>query len=319
MSSSATVTPSVATPSAPSVGTLNVSVLIPAYRASRYITSTLEAVARQSVLPLEVLVFEDGRLDDLAARVTAFAAHAPFRVRLLGEVKNRGVSRARNQLMQTAQGNIFAFLDADDIWEADHLETALAGFKDGADVCFSGVTFIDPEDRPLRGRSEPSAADLAEIATSMFRYNFIQCTSTLSLRREWIARVGDFDHTLSHGEDLDLWLRFLTHGAKFHYTGQCSCRYRKHPASAMANTVHMVERMGAFYEKQLGNPLLPRRERRAALIHNRQVHARLQWRRMPAKSAAAFARLTLLQPWNPLHLAGWAASAIRARFSSLPR
>jgi glycosyltransferase involved in cell wall biosynthesis len=298
----------------PSAG--SISVLVPAYKAAGYITRTLESVAAQTLLPGEVIVFEDGRTDDLEKKVEAFSKGSPFPVFLMGVPKNQGVSCARNQLMRRARGSILAFLDADDVWESDHLETASAGFAAGADVCFSGVTFIDSSDRPLPGASEPTADDLENMAPSVFRYNFVQCTSTLSVKSAWIEKVGDFDVRLSHGEDLDLWLRLLAAGARFHYTGRCTCRYRKHPQSAMHDTLRMVEQMGAFYEKHLGNDLIPRQQRREALISNRRVLARLNWRMNPSKSASAFARLAQLQPWNPFHASFWLIARLRAQGSS---
>jgi len=278
------------------------SVLIPAYRAGRTIGATLQAVAAQTLSPREILIYEDGCFDDLARTVSAFAEKAPCSVRLLSCPMNGGVSRARNILLREASGEFVAFLDADDIWRPDHLATTAECFAQGADVAFSGVTFIDAAGHPLPGRAEPSAAQLANIAPALFRYNFVQCTSTLSLRRAWLDKVGTFDVTLSHGEDLDLWLRLLAAGARWNYTGHCTCAYRKHPASAMGQTLLVVERMAAFYEKHLDNPLIPRATRRRALISNRRAQARLHWRRRPAHAVAALRRLVQLQPWNPAYL-----------------
>ena len=292
--------------------TMSFSVLIPAFRAARYITQTLRAVASQSLQPLEVIIFEDGKTDDLEEKVRKASSDLALPVRLRGSATNIGVSAARNRLIKEARGSILSFLDADDIWEPDHLATAAPGFAAGADVCFSGVTFIDPSDMPLPGLSAPTQEDLQNMAAAMYRYNFIQCTSTVSLRRQWIERVGDFDTGLTHGEDLDLWLRLMAAGARFQYTGRCSCRYRKHPQSAMANTTRMVEQMGAFYEKHLGNQLVPRRERRLALIENRRVLARLHWRANPTKAASALARLARLQPWNPSYATFWLLARLRA-------
>jgi glycosyltransferase involved in cell wall biosynthesis len=296
-----------------------VSVLIPAYKAGRYIIRTLESVAAQTVLPDEVIIFEDGITDDLGERIEDFSRKSSLPVYLIGESRNIGVSAARNRLIERARGSVLAFLDADDIWEHDHLESACAGFAAGADVCFSGVTFIDNADRPLPGASEPSADDLANMAPSVFRYNFVQCTSTLSLKKSWIDRVGNFDVRLSHGEDLDLWLRLLAAGARFHYTGRFRCRYRKHPQSAMHDTMRMVENMGAFYEKHLENGLIPREQRRDALISNRRVLARLNWRSNPSKAATAFARLAQLEPWNPIHAGFWLIARLRSQGSLLPQ
>ena len=289
------------------------SVLIPAHRAADYIIPALTAVAVQTRLPAEVLIYEDGRFDDLAARVASFAAIAPFPIRVTSAEKNAGVSHARNFLLRAARGEFIAFLDADDVWSPEHLATAAEAFATGADVAFSGVTFLDSAGCVIPGRAEPSAADLANIGPVMFRYNFVQCTSTLCLRRSWIERIGGFDPALSHGEDLDLWLRLLAAGAAWRYTGRTSCAYRKHPLSAMGQTRLATARLTAFYEKQLGNELLPLAQRRAALIDNLWVNARLAWRAHPASAAAACRRLVRLQPWNLVALGGWVFSAARGR------
>ncbi|HEY4247247.1 MAG TPA: glycosyltransferase family A protein [Lacunisphaera sp.] len=294
------------------------SVLIPAYRAGKTIATTLQSVANQTLCPREILIYEDGCFDDLAKTVTKFAESAPCHVRLLSCPLNGGVSRARNILLREAAGEFIAFLDADDVWATDHLSSAAEAFGAGADVAFSGVTFIDGSGREIPGQAEPSAEQLADIAPSMFRYNFVQCTSTLSLRKAWIDRVGNFDVTLSHGEDLDLWLRLLAAGAVWQYTRRCSCTYRKHATSAMGQTLLVVERMAAFYEKHLSNPLIPRATRRGALIDNRRAQARLHWRKRPAAAAAALRRLVRLQPWNPVYLCALPGVMVWSLFSRQP-
>ena len=291
-----------------------ISILIPAFRAGRYITETLSSVRAQTYPHWEVLVCEDGISDDTAALVATFAGSCTQPVRLFQNATNRGVSHARNQLMQESRGEFVAFLDADDVWDPDHLATAVAKFSAGADVTFSGVTFIDADGRVIPGAAEPSAADLADIAPAMFRYNFVQCTSTVCLRRDWITRVGGFDPTLSHGEDLDLWLRLLAAGAKWRYTGRTSCAYRKHPASAMGQIRLATARLTAFYEKQLNNPIVPYRERRRVLIENLWSQARFSWRDEPAAASAAFRRIAQLQPWNLAALGGWVFAVARGWF-----
>lgn len=283
------------------------SIIIPAHKAGATIGATLQSVAAQTHLPREILIYEDGRTDNLAETVTAFAASAPCEVRLFGSSTNQGVSRARNVLLQEARCEFVAFLDADDIWSPDHLSWAATSFAEGADVAFSGVTFIDAAGTVLPGRAEPAIEDLTHIAAALFQYNFVQCTSTLSVRRSMLVEVGAFDTRLSHGEDLDLWLRLLAAGARWRFTGHCTCAYRKHATSAMGQTLLAVERLAAFYEKHLNNPSIPRRVRRHALASNRWNHARLNWRRRPEEAAGALRRLIRLQPWNPVHVAAWLA------------
>ena len=281
------------------------SVIIPAYKAGATIGATLQSVANQTHPPREILIYEDGQTDDLRKTVETFAAGAPCEVRVLGSVVNQGVSRARNALLHEARGEFVAFLDADDIWSAEHLARAAFCFAEGADVAFSGVTFIDSSGNALPGRAEPAIEDFPHLAAAMFQYNFVQCTSTLSVRRSVLIEVGAFDSRLSHGEDLDLWLRLLAAGARWRYTGCCSCAYRKHTTSAMGQTLLAVERLGSFYEKHLDNTFIPRRVRRRSLISNRWDHARLNWRQRPAEAVLALQRLIRLQPWNPVPIAAW--------------
>jgi glycosyltransferase involved in cell wall biosynthesis len=291
------------------------SVLIPAHRAAGTIAATLATAVAQTLPPAEILVYEDGRRDDLADVVAACAARSPVPIRLLGSAVNRGVSAARNALLDAARGASLAFLDADDLWRSDHLAQAARAFALGADVAFSGVTFVDAAGCPLPGRAEPAEEDLGAMATALYRYNFVQCTSTVCVRRAALDRAGRFDEQLSYGEDLDLWLRLLAAGARWRYTGHCSCAYRKHAASAMGQTLVAVERLAAFYEKHLHNDLLPRRVRRRALATNRWNHARLNWRRRPAEAGAALRRLIRLQPWNPAASAALLAVSAWSRWS----
>ncbi len=291
------------------------SIVIPAHRAGRYIQATLATVARQTESSWEILVGEDGVLDDTAEKVRAFAATVTQPVRLFSEPINRGVSLTRNALLAAATGEYIAFLDADDLWDDDHLSSAVATFAAGADVAFSGVTFLDENSTPLPGRFEPSADQLANIASAMFRHNFVQCASALCVRRRALADAGGFDASLSHGEDLDLWLRLLVNGAVWRYTGRTSCAYRKHGTSAMAQTRLASTRLTAFYEKQLNNPLLPLAERRAALIANLIVNARLNWRDHPEVALAALRRWQQLQPLNPTAFVGRIFLSTRQRLA----
>ena len=75
-----------------------ISVIIPLYNKVREIERTLRSVLRQSVLPLEVIVVDDGSTDGSAEVVESLAS--PI-VKLIKQ-KNAGVSAARNRAMELA-------------------------------------------------------------------------------------------------------------------------------------------------------------------------------------------------------------------------
>ncbi|MCP5940057.1 glycosyltransferase family 2 protein, partial [Klebsiella pneumoniae] len=70
-------------------------------------------------------------------RAAAATSSQPIRYENLGT--NYGVAATRNRLMELAEGEIFAFLDADDWWTPEHLAAAAACFKAGVGVVVTGV------------------------------------------------------------------------------------------------------------------------------------------------------------------------------------
>jgi len=120
-----------------------VSVIIPAYNAARFIRRTLVSVLAQTHPDLDVIVVDDGSVDETVSIVEAIARDDP-RVRLFRQ-KNSGVSAARNAALSVARGAYIAPLDADDLWHPAKLEKQLAVFANrpanvGLVYCWFAVT-----------------------------------------------------------------------------------------------------------------------------------------------------------------------------------
>ena len=95
-----------------------VSVIIPAFRASRDIPVALDSVFAQTFADFEVIVVDDGSPDSAELK----AAIAPYRSRLqFIQQANRGAGAARNAGIRAARGRFIAFLDADDRWAPEFL------------------------------------------------------------------------------------------------------------------------------------------------------------------------------------------------------
>jgi len=98
-----------------------VSVVIPLYNKGPHIARALNSVLAQTFQDFEVIVVDDGSTDDGAEVVRG--VDDP-RIRLIQQ-ENRGVSAARNRGIEAARAELIAFLDADDEWLAEHLETII--------------------------------------------------------------------------------------------------------------------------------------------------------------------------------------------------
>jgi glycosyltransferase involved in cell wall biosynthesis len=96
-----------------------VSVIIPAYNAERYLIEALDSVRAQGHRPLEVIMVDDGSTDGTAGVVAQYPD-----VRYVYQA-NRGPAAARNAGLRLAQGDLIAFLDADDVWSDDKLAVQL--------------------------------------------------------------------------------------------------------------------------------------------------------------------------------------------------
>src|SRR5271157_4865579 len=122
-----------------------VSVIIPAYRAARFIPSALESVRAQRYRNWEVVVVEDGSSDGTQQLVEAFAASmAPRRVIYERHPENRGLGNTRNTSMRIARGEYLAFLDADDGWLETYLEAAVGTLaKTGADIAYATPVLVE--------------------------------------------------------------------------------------------------------------------------------------------------------------------------------
>ncbi|MGC9561981.1 glycosyltransferase family 2 protein [Brachymonas sp. M4Q-1] len=109
MSSSSSSSPAPASAPAPWL-----SVLIPVYNVEAYLVECVESVMAQADPGVEVLLLDDCSTDASPARMHALAARWPGRLQLLQHTRNRGLSAARNTLIEAAHGDYLWFLDSDD-------------------------------------------------------------------------------------------------------------------------------------------------------------------------------------------------------------
>src|SRR6476660_5796434 len=91
-----------------------VSVVVPAYNATRYLGAALDSLRAQTVHDLEIIVIDDGSSDGTGDIARAHASVDP-RVRVLTHEKPSGrPAVARNSGFRVARGKYIALLDADD-------------------------------------------------------------------------------------------------------------------------------------------------------------------------------------------------------------
>lgn len=217
-----------------------VSVVVPAYNATRTLDATLASARAQTHASLEILVVDDGSKDDTAAVAERHAA-ADGRVRVLRK-RNGGVSDARNHGVRASRGAFIAPLDSDDLWRPDKIARQLAALRQagpGASFAYCLSHMIDPQDRVIGVTGWPGFE--GHVFLRAVLVNFVANGSAMLIRREAALRVGGYDRTPAlQGTEDRLFQTLLAR------TGPVACvpehlvGYRRIPGSVSGDPVRML-------------------------------------------------------------------------------
>jgi len=265
--------------------------VIPARDALPDVLEAVESALAQSRPPVEVVVVDDGSSDGTGAAVERrFAADARAPVRVL-RGRFGSAAGARNAGWRAATAPWVALLDADDLWAPGKLETAAAALAaaPAAAWFFSDGTFLT-----LEGEVHPSwlalYADLpdAYVGTplaALLEVNFV-LTSSVVVRRDALEAVGGFDETLTHAEDVDLWIRLARRWPAC-AAAQPLVRYQhregglsRQRGQRLLGDVELFGRLAA--DRSLPPQLRRRARHRCALAHYKLAVAELREGRAPA-------------------------------------
>ncbi|MEJ5260238.1 MAG: glycosyltransferase family A protein [Anaerohalosphaeraceae bacterium] len=182
-----------------------VSVIIPAYNRRMLLREAVESVCRQTFRDFEILVIDDGSTDGTAQEISSIK---DGRIRYFWK-ENGGVSSARNLGLRKAEGEYIAFLDSDDLYMPDYLETMVSSLERAREygVGYASVTMEHP-DGSRQERMNDKYACTGWIVGPLFSRFFVYCQASL-IRRELLDGFF-FDETLELAEDQDFFLRLST-------------------------------------------------------------------------------------------------------------
>ncbi|MGO7906198.1 glycosyltransferase family 2 protein [Rhizobium leguminosarum] len=246
-----------------------VSVVIPAFNASRYIERTLRSAGRQTYRNLEIIVVNDGSTDD-TARVVEQVALADSRIRLLS-TPNRGVAAARNTGIREAAGRFVAFLDADDLWHHTKIEkqvNALNRLTPQWAAVYVLHYIINSDDEILRSCA-PNVAR-GYIFARHLTFKYVGNGSALLVRRDAALEIGGFDSSYAAAgiggcEDLDFELR-LAARYQIEVIPERLVGYRQYPGNMSSNHLQMGRGALEVIRRSLAaNPHLPQYATRSAI------------------------------------------------------
>lgn len=185
-----------------------VSVIMPTYNQAQFIGDAINSVLRQTYSNIELIIIDNHSQDNTEQVVKSFT---DARVRYF-KFSNKGIIAAsRNLGARNAQGRYTAFLDSDDIWFPDKLDTQLKYLRENPDVylvCCS-LKIKSPDERyDNRTTFANSKARAGYMHNQLLDFNFISC-STVVVKTSVFNNIGYFDEDpeVASVEDWNLWLK----------------------------------------------------------------------------------------------------------------
>ena len=126
-----------------------VSVVVPVYKAERFLDTCVESILEQSHHNLQLILVDDGSPDSCPRICDAWADKDPRVIAL--HIKNSGASGARNAGMRRAEGDYLMFVDSDDVLRIDAVPRSLSiALRTGCELVIFGKQYIDEQDNALR-------------------------------------------------------------------------------------------------------------------------------------------------------------------------
>ena len=186
------------------------SIIIPCYNQAHFLPDCLESLLQQYFPNWEAIVVSDGSTDT-TSEVAKSYQNKDARIKLV-EKENGGLSSARNFGIQSAQGNRFIFLDADDyLYPNCLIEISKLVVQDSDQVLIQyGYSYVTEDKMTILHSVLPSQQK--SIIPQIFSSVLGPCHS-ICISKKLCDSIGFFDESLRSVEDWDFWLRAAKAGA----------------------------------------------------------------------------------------------------------
>ena len=185
-----------------------ISVIIPLYNKEQFIEKTLLSVLKQSFTDFEIIIINDGSTDNSIDIANSFDDE---RITLYTTL-NKGVSYARNYGVSKSTSDLIAFLDADDLWESNHLENLYSLYTNFPSCGLYATAYYKRffNGKKMNAHFNGVSTDHFGVIDDYFlasTKDSIAWTSAVLIPKKTLREIGGFDEDMRSGQDTDLWIR----------------------------------------------------------------------------------------------------------------
>jgi alpha-1,3-rhamnosyltransferase len=221
-----------------------VTVIIPCYNHAGYVARAVSSVLEQDYPAIQLVVIDDGSVDDSVGVVEAIARDSAFAV---VRQENRGICRTLNRaIREFAQGEWIALLASDDFWRRDKVRLQIEALQGnaGSRFCFSQAREFRDETTADQGRIFPRTVRHGHVLDHVFVRQHVPA-GTMMFARSLFEELGGFDEALRE-EDWDFVIRSAA-VTPFTAVSEPLLYYRAHDG----NTMRTAGRRRIFQQKAI--------------------------------------------------------------------
>ena len=229
---------------------IKVSVIVPTHNRPHFLGRTISSLLAQTYPNVEIVVVDDNvsgspSRADTEALMQKYASHS--NIVYIQNEKPLGGGPSRNAGIEAASGDYVTFLDDDDVYLPEKIDTQLSFMlKNDLDLSFTDVFIHSADGKLIEYRRHTYVDDCS--CDALFRQHIIHSlcpTSTYMVKRSFIREMGGF-RSVPMGQDFMLMWDLLEHGARTGYL----------PVSYIIQYIHSEERISVGKNKINGEKAL---------------------------------------------------------------
>lgn len=200
-----------------------VSIHVATYNRCHLIGEAIKSVLDQTVQDFELLIYDDGSVDDTEAVVKSFDDK---RIRYINDSQNGGVANARNRMLEEARGQFVCVHDDDDIMLPNRLELQLNAMTNGYAGNYGGWVDFDASTGELS--RQPGKQPFGIPSTAFV--GSVLLHPTLMIKTDVMRRLG-YETSFRGGSDFNLAFRLANAGYRLNHCGDYVILRRVHAES----------------------------------------------------------------------------------------
>jgi glycosyltransferase involved in cell wall biosynthesis len=199
---------------------MQISVVMQAYNAEKYIAEAIDSVLKQTFSDFEFIIINDGSTDNTLSIIKSYTDN---RIVLIENEHN--FIESLNKGMQLAQGKYIARMDADYIMHVDRLKVQFNIMEEESDITICGTQMIFFGDK-VKSRVSRKPTGLIESPLVAFLSGNLILHSTVLIRRDFL-QIHKLEYELyPYAEDYKLWTEIAKKGGLFYIEPQALIYYR---------------------------------------------------------------------------------------------